>query len=434
MEILSLGQKVKLYRKKMNLTLKELAGDRITAAQISHIERDKSYPSQDLLEYFAKKLGVTVEYLVESKEAQVKKICEVRLLEVETLIYNEEYHKAGKIVEWVIKLVEEHGIVDLEGLAKHSMGQIYIRLKNYKEAAHYLEESIRAYSSFGDHEGVIKSYLQLGLVYYHKNYFHSALDKYNQAELILKKNNIYNLELSYKTFFNISLCYVGLGQGNSALDYALKVKEVQEKMENHQDQGKTLTLLATGYMESGDLQAAKECLQQALSIYRKENEKKEIAFIENNLGHIYRKTGKYEEALHHLEKAYRLKKEIGDTTLPNTIFEYVQYYMEQKDYEKAEALIQEALSYAKGYQRELHRVDALRHLAQIQRRKQDYDKAIAAVEEGVEILQKMQLPKQLAASYLDLAELYGEVGEEKRSVAFYQKGIEIFKKTGVINM
>lgn len=73
MEILSLGQKVKLYRKKMNLTLKELAGDPITAVRISHIEREKSYPSQDLLKYFAKRLGVTVEYLVESKEAQVKK-------------------------------------------------------------------------------------------------------------------------------------------------------------------------------------------------------------------------------------------------------------------------------------------------------------------------------------------------------------------------
>ncbi|MEA8146621.1 helix-turn-helix transcriptional regulator, partial [Salmonella enterica subsp. enterica serovar Virginia] len=43
MEILSLGEKIKKGRKEKNLTLKELAGERITAAQISHIERDKSY-------------------------------------------------------------------------------------------------------------------------------------------------------------------------------------------------------------------------------------------------------------------------------------------------------------------------------------------------------------------------------------------------------
>ena len=43
MNILSLGEKIKKLRKEKNMTLKELAGDRITAAQISHIERDKSH-------------------------------------------------------------------------------------------------------------------------------------------------------------------------------------------------------------------------------------------------------------------------------------------------------------------------------------------------------------------------------------------------------
>ena len=37
MNILSLGEKIKKLRKEKNMTLKELAGDRITAAQISHI-------------------------------------------------------------------------------------------------------------------------------------------------------------------------------------------------------------------------------------------------------------------------------------------------------------------------------------------------------------------------------------------------------------
>ena len=47
MNILSLGEKIKKLRKEKNMTLKELAGDRITAAQISHIERDKSHTSSE---------------------------------------------------------------------------------------------------------------------------------------------------------------------------------------------------------------------------------------------------------------------------------------------------------------------------------------------------------------------------------------------------
>ena len=74
MDILSLGEKIKKLRKENNMTLKELAGDRITAAQISHIERDKSHTSQELLDYLAQRLDVSVDYLIETKEMQSRKI------------------------------------------------------------------------------------------------------------------------------------------------------------------------------------------------------------------------------------------------------------------------------------------------------------------------------------------------------------------------
>ena len=67
MNILSLGEKIKKLRKEKNMTLKELAGDRITAAQISHIERDKSHTSRELLEYLAR-----------SEERRVGKECRSR--------------------------------------------------------------------------------------------------------------------------------------------------------------------------------------------------------------------------------------------------------------------------------------------------------------------------------------------------------------------
>lgn len=75
MEILSLGEKIKQRRKELDLTLKNLAGDRITAGQISLIESGKSNPSMDLLEYLASTLKVSVEHLMETEETQANKIC-----------------------------------------------------------------------------------------------------------------------------------------------------------------------------------------------------------------------------------------------------------------------------------------------------------------------------------------------------------------------
>ena len=75
MEILSLGEKIKRRRKEMKLTLKDLAGDRITPGQISLVESGKSNPSMDLLEYLADRLETSIEYLLETEEHQAEKIC-----------------------------------------------------------------------------------------------------------------------------------------------------------------------------------------------------------------------------------------------------------------------------------------------------------------------------------------------------------------------
>lgn len=68
MEILSLGEKIKRRRKQLNMTLKDLAKDRITPGQISLVESGRSNPSVDLLEYLADALNTNVEYLMESEE------------------------------------------------------------------------------------------------------------------------------------------------------------------------------------------------------------------------------------------------------------------------------------------------------------------------------------------------------------------------------
>ena len=94
MEILSLGEKIKKLRKEKSLTLKELAGDRITAAQISHIERDKSHTSYELLEYLANKLEVSVDYLIETKDMQAKKITDNLIIQSEIYIKCKDFQKA----------------------------------------------------------------------------------------------------------------------------------------------------------------------------------------------------------------------------------------------------------------------------------------------------------------------------------------------------
>lgn len=99
MEILSLGEKIKRRRKELNMTLKELAGERITPGQISLVESGRSNPSMDLLEYIAITLNTSVEYLMETEKIQAEKICLYYEQIAESAILNDDIKKGEKFIE-----------------------------------------------------------------------------------------------------------------------------------------------------------------------------------------------------------------------------------------------------------------------------------------------------------------------------------------------
>ena len=120
MEILSLGEKIKRRRKELNMTLKDLAGDRITPGQISLVESGRSNPSMDLLEYLAGALNTSVEYLMESEETQAEKISIYYEQIAESYILNGVYKANGKekyINDIDLNIIEEKEM--LENIEKY---------------------------------------------------------------------------------------------------------------------------------------------------------------------------------------------------------------------------------------------------------------------------------------------------------------------------
>src|ERR1035437_4110249 len=110
MEILSLGEKIKRKRKELDMTLKDLAGDRITPGQISLVESGKSNPSMDLLEYLALTLKTSVEYLMESEETQAEKICLYFEDMAEFNIMNENLNTGEEYIEKALFYAEKYDL------------------------------------------------------------------------------------------------------------------------------------------------------------------------------------------------------------------------------------------------------------------------------------------------------------------------------------
>ncbi|WP_155594238.1 helix-turn-helix domain-containing protein, partial [Clostridium tyrobutyricum] len=138
MEILSLGEKIKKRRKELNMTLKDLAGNRITPGQISLIESGKSNPSMDLLQYLTDILNISIEYLMETEKTQAEKNCIYFQNIAESYIMNKDLIEGEKYIDRAIYFAEEYNLEYRKAKNLYLKSKIFTARKQYSIAQQYL--------------------------------------------------------------------------------------------------------------------------------------------------------------------------------------------------------------------------------------------------------------------------------------------------------
>ena len=431
MEILSLGEKIKKIRKEKDLTLKELAGNRITAAQISHIERDKSYPSQDLLEYFVDKLGVSVDYLLESKEMQAKKICTNLLLKGEIFADSGDYESAKRETNAVIDICKNYEMSDTYARAKFLLGKIYFYQKNYKLAIESLEKSLVYNVKISNYKNVAKCYLELGKIYMEEGYIKVAIDKFIQGENVFVEYKIKDNDIEKEIFTYMSYGYIKINDNDNSLLYANKIQDMEERMKNKTDKANSLLLIGSNLLNMGNYDEAKEHLIKAKKIYEEENKKNEMANAQLVMSKIYREMNEFEEALEYVKKAYFIKREHEDKELVNVLFEYIKAFMNVEDFENAKKYSKRALAISIKLKEKNLEYNSLKHYAKVFKREGDFHTAIENFEKCITVLKSIDNKKELADLYIEIGEIYNGISKDKE-IEYYTKSISIYKDLGII--
>ena len=89
-----LGERVRTLRVNAGLTQTALAGDRFSKEYVSQIERGKTRPTQETIEWLAQRLGVDAGFLASGVSADERGRIETALARAEALIQNHEYAEA----------------------------------------------------------------------------------------------------------------------------------------------------------------------------------------------------------------------------------------------------------------------------------------------------------------------------------------------------
>src|SRR2546423_12729970 len=134
-----LGDRLRQLRVSSNMTQTELAGDRFSKEYVSQIERGKTRPTHETIEWLAARLGVDTTFLEKGVSADERSRVEAMLARAEALTNAHRYDEAIEELENSRTAVLATGAAELEYRALSAGAWARMELGQVREALKQLE-------------------------------------------------------------------------------------------------------------------------------------------------------------------------------------------------------------------------------------------------------------------------------------------------------
>src|SRR5215471_11950029 len=129
-----LGERVRQLRVAAGLTQTALAGSRFSKEYVSQIERGKTRPTRETIEWLAARLGVDPGYLADGVSTDDRNRVEAGLARAEALLEGEQNQEALDALEKLEGAVRALGLPDVEVRALKAVAKAQGRLGALREA------------------------------------------------------------------------------------------------------------------------------------------------------------------------------------------------------------------------------------------------------------------------------------------------------------
>lgn len=431
MEILSLGEKIKRKRKEYNMTLKDLAKDRITPGQISLIESGRSNPSMDLLEYLSENLNTTMEYLMESEETQAEKICMYYQQLAEAYIFSENYYDSQKYIDESLKYAEQYNLEYRIGKSLFLQGEINRLQNKLKEAQMSYLSANMVFVKTNNYVEIIKVFLNLGTISIKLKAYYSAIGYLKQAEAVYDENNIGDDYALGEIYYKLSNVYYIIEKLDESKKYAYLAKEKFEQINNKEIYAKTLISLSEKHMKNEDLNSAIEYSSKALRIYNNVREYRKLSQIENNLGELFYNFGDIDESTKHLEFARRLRTDGNKDKLIDTLINICKNHIKLKNMDDCTEILDHLYSLVDN--NDIERIISLNELRSIiYKINEENELAERILIKSYNMAKEHNKLKKAVDLSVKISKFYMDNKQEDLAEKFLDESVNIFKTLGLI--
>lgn len=191
----------------------------------------------------------------------------------------------------------------------NSIGDIFRRQKNYKEATRYYELSLNHATSLKDTVLISENINNFGDVFRDQRDYETAIAHYERAlALDLKIENGFGITDSYN---NLGDVYLYLGSADQAIGYYNRALKLAESMNNQLEIADNLNKLGRVYAEKQDYEAALFYSKLAATVSTRIKLTEELMEAYNNLTEVYQQVGRFDKAL----ESHKLYSQFRDSLL-----------------------------------------------------------------------------------------------------------------------
>src|SRR5689334_222056 len=179
---LRLGERLRQLRVSAGMTQSELAGDRFSKEYVSQIERGKTRPTPETIEWLAARLGADAGFLANGVATDERGRLEASLARAETLIEAHRNEEAVAEYDQLVPAARATGIQEIAVRALVGAARTQMRLGGLRRALELLLEArgISESPSFSDLERAEVLYA-LGVCRVQLNSIQTALGLLNEA-------------------------------------------------------------------------------------------------------------------------------------------------------------------------------------------------------------------------------------------------------------
>jgi tetratricopeptide (TPR) repeat protein len=423
----SLGDRVRQLRISRGLTQTDLAGDRFSKEYVSQIERGKTRPTAETIEWLAAQLGVDSTFLEVGVSSSERERVESVIARAEAAIEASQYDDAVAELEPLSPALAALAAPELElrALLAEAWSRMY--LGEVRKAIEILNRArgLAEEPTFTDVDRAQVLY-HLACCRFKLNSISTALALYSQALELADRSPLPADRLRSHICEWRSRCYQRQRDWQAAQEDAERALELAEGLNDRHTMGHVYFQYSLIAERTGNWVLARSYAEKAKAIYEDFRDQANVGKLLNEIGALNFQLGKPEEAIAYLKQSFKVLIDVGDDIdAARVISSLAQVHLRTGKVELAEEQARQALEMLLG------RVDHLDEIgnAQLvlgrslleQDRLDEADEQFAAAESSFD---QLSSASHRAAAWIAQGDLAGRRGDDRRAAKLYRCAAE----------